>query len=122
VPSDGRQLRVREDNIEQHRFVDRLQVLQARRMPRGELRLLDRNVDDLVGAAAVARGVDVTRTRLLPAVGEDPAVWRGLHAGRVETEARGVGLAPECVEQVVARRLSVRPLWEKRTVTPPSPP
>src|SRR5271168_251506 len=72
LPSNRRQLRVREYDDEEHRVPYRFQPLCLRGMPGRQFPLLDGNMDDLVGSAAIARRIDVRRARLLPTVGGDP--------------------------------------------------
>src|SRR6185312_17336520 len=48
----------------------------------------------------VPRGVNVRLRGLLPAVDPDASSLVGLHSCRLEAEARGVGLAPQGVEEM----------------------
>ena len=98
--ANGRQLRVGENHVEEERVVNGLEPCHTEGMARRELGLLNRDVHDLVGPAAVPCRVDVRDARLLPAIGDDLPVGPRRHAGCRKVEPRGVGLPTQRVEEV----------------------
>ena len=99
-PANRRKLRVRKNDAEEQGAVERLERLEPGGMARGKFALLDGQMDDLVGAGAVAAGIDVGRAGLLPAVDDDLAVGPGADPGGAEIEPGRVGLAPQRIEEV----------------------
>jgi hypothetical protein len=84
--ANRRQLRIGEHHVEQERIVDRFQLLHASGVTGGELALLNRNMDNLHRSRAITRGVDVRRTRLLPAVDDNLAMGARRDAGGGEIQ------------------------------------
>src|ERR1700690_1827329 len=70
-------------------------------MARGQFRLLDRDMDDLVRTATIARRIDMRRPRLLPPVNKDPPIGSGPHARGRQRKPRGRGVAAERIQQVI---------------------
>ncbi len=69
-------------------------------MARGQVALLDGEVDDLVRSAAVAGRIDVGGAGLLPPVDENLSVGRRAHARGRQPQPGGVGLPAEGVQEV----------------------